>query len=963
MGNGPVKKTDKEDIDSLKRQIENLQDNLRLIEERISESVVPSKVPLQLVKDKRELEEKIAGLEAELAQAESADVNSAARQVVSEQEEQRIGAGEAEVGATLIGRLKSYLSIQLLLLFVFMVGVLEGLVGIFDVHPCPRRLILAILATLGGGVLEGVSFLPRYRDRYRAWDRGLTFGLLVITTVALVCLTHQACTSVNRCPAVRLLASPELVKPGGTIKLTVQADDPENDPTVYFWEATVPGLQKQAGPYRSPQNEYVAPPDSWGEEVEITVTVDDRHCGRKIKSNKLVLVLAPPTDTPTPTPTDTPTPTPTDTSTPTPTPICNLHIDDFGDTDPHNDLRKLSGWELDPPGCGTFDVNYAGSELQLDYDLTSSGKCTARYTTTLSLDASPYESLTFEIKGDDKEELSSTVIGLTDKAEREMGVKAGDLLDRVITDAWQAGNQPLAAFATMVDTTQLDILFVEFADTQGTIYLDSLRFERSYVPLTVDNFDDLADPNALGGGTGIYTDGNPGTTLETAYIADGTYDNSPGSYVISYTLPSGEWALWETCLPGLDVSDYAFLSFYVKGVNGGEEVNLYLADGDDRAAYVDVEAYTPITTDWVHVRVPLPAFEGVALTDLTRIKFVFEWQPMTGTIFLDDLRFVADTLLIDNFCDSDGNNSLNGEVGLFTSSPSCTATVTSTLSDGALRLDYDVTAGSGCYSGYWSKTPLDLNPYRTLVVKVRGERCGQVAAMSARTVPVETDKIKLSDYLLDGITDQWQEARIPLAAFSVVTDWTRGNSYAIAFEEHRGALEGTTWWDDVALETACAPLWVDNFNDKDNLNALGGSSSVFKWEAEISSTTTITHAYGDAGAGLLLTYAVPVDRFAGWETDLRNVNLSNYDRLVFNIKSAVGGEKPNIYLVDGDDERGFVNIETYADLSTQWQTVVIPLQNFGDLDLTRIQALQVIIEWEPTGVEGTLFLDNIRFLP
>lgn len=318
MGNGPVKKTDKEDIGSLKRQIENLQDNLRLIEERISKFVVPSKVPLQLVKDKRELEEKIADLEAELAQAESADVNSAARQVVGEQEEQRIGAGEAEVGATLIGRLRSYLSIQLLLLLGSLAGVLEGLVGIFDVPPCPRRLILAILATLGGGALWGVSFLPRNRDRYRAWDRGLTFGLLVITTVALGWLTHQACT-LNRCPTVRLLASPELVEPGGTIKLTVQADDPENDLTVYFWEATVPGLQRQGGPYRSPQNEYVAPPDSWGEQVEITVTVDDRHCGRKVKSNKLVLVVLAPPTTNTPTPTDTPTPTPTGTSTPTPT--------------------------------------------------------------------------------------------------------------------------------------------------------------------------------------------------------------------------------------------------------------------------------------------------------------------------------------------------------------------------------------------------------------------------------------------------------------------------------------------------------------------------------------------------------------------------------------------------------------------------------------------------------------------
>ncbi len=663
-----------------------------------------------------------------------------------------------------------------------------------------------------------------------------------------------------------------------------------------------------------------------------------------------------------PTPPSSPTPIPTT----TPTPPCNVHIDDFGDTNPDNDLGKPSSLELYPPECGT--ITLTGSELQLYYDLTPDECTTARYTTALSLNAFPYEMLALEIKSSDREELVSTAIGLSDEAGHEMSIKAGDFLNQVLTDTWQGVGLPLVAFSTKVDITRLDTLFIEFADTQGasqgTIYLDSLRLERPHVPLTVDNFDDLADPNALGGGFGTYQDEDPGTTIETAYIADGTYDNSPGSYAISYTLPSGGWALGETYLLGLDVSDYTFLSFYIKGANGGEKVNLYLADGGDPGAYVDVETYVPIATDWTPVRIPLQAFEGLALTDLTRVKFVFEWEPMTSTIFLDNLRFVADTLLVDNFCDHDENNSLNGETSTFTSAPYCAAAVTPTLSGGTLRLDYDVTAGPGCYSGYWSKTLTDLNPYRTLTVKVRGERCGEVAAISARTIPVATDKIKISDYLLDGITGQWQEARIPLAASFVVTDWTRGDSYVITFEAHQGASEGTTWWDDVTFETVCAPLWVDNFNDETNFNALGGTWYVLTGtKSEITASTFITQAHGDGGAGLVLSYAVPAGDYAGWETALRNVDLSNYDRLVFNIKGGAGGEEPNIWLRDGDGERGFVNIEDYAPLSTKWQTIVIPLQDFGDVDLTRIQHLQFIIEWETTDVEGTLFLDNIHFLP
>ncbi len=665
-----------------------------------------------------------------------------------------------------------------------------------------------------------------------------------------------------------------------------------------------------------------------------------------------------------PTPPSSPTPIPTS----TPTPPCNLHIDDFGDTNPDNDLGKPSSLELYPPECGT--ITLTGSELQLSYDLTPDECTTARYTTALSLNAFPYEMLASEIRSNDKEALTSIAIGLSDEAGHEMSIKAGDLLNQVLTGTSQGVGLPLVAFATTVDITRLDTLFIEFADTQGasqgTIYLDSLRLEKPHVPLTVDNFDDLADPNALGGGFGTYQDEDPGTTIETAHIADGTHDNSPGSYAISYTLPSGGWTLWETYLPGgLDVSDYTFLSFYIKGANGGEKVNLYLADGGDRMAYVDVEAYVAIATDWTPVRIPLQAFEGLALTDLTKVKFVFEWEPMTGIIYLDNLRFVADTLLVDNFCDDDENNSLNGETSTFTSAPYCAAAVTPTLSGGTLRLDYDVTAGPGCYSGYWSKTLTDLNPYRTLTVKVRGERCGEVAAISARTIPVETDKIKISDYLLDGITGRWQEARIPLAASFVVTDWTRADSYVITFEAHQGASEGTTWWDDVTFETVCAPLWVDNFNDETNFNALGGTWYVFTGtESEITARTFITQAHGDGGAGLVLSYAVPVGDYAGWKTALRNVDLSDYDRLVFNVKGAVGDETPNIYLVDEGGTRLFVNIEDYyTSPSTEWQTIVIPLQHFGSLDLTRVQALEIVIEWETTDVERTLFLDNIHFLP
>lgn len=55
------------DRDSLKRQLGNLRDNLRLINDRISEFVEPSQVPLQLKREKQETEARIADIEAQLA--------------------------------------------------------------------------------------------------------------------------------------------------------------------------------------------------------------------------------------------------------------------------------------------------------------------------------------------------------------------------------------------------------------------------------------------------------------------------------------------------------------------------------------------------------------------------------------------------------------------------------------------------------------------------------------------------------------------------------------------------------------------------------------------------------------------------------------------------------------------------------------------------------------------------------
>ena len=669
----------------------------------------------------------------------------------------------------------------------------------------------------------------------------------------------------------------------------------------------------------------------------------------------------------------TPPPTPIPTPTQTPPTVCNVHIDDFADQNSDNDLGRPSSWGTTPQGCSSFSPVYSGSDVQLAYNLNVPGACTARYTTTLALDATAYDLLTFEVNADTAAEFVYTFVGLTDQAGNSAKVKVGDFAARFYINTWQSVAVPLEVFATRVDISRLSAFFVEFDKTvgpdQGVVSLDSLRLERSRAPIVVDNFDDRSYPNALGGSLSTFT-GSVTSTIQATYTTSATFDNSTASYAVVYTVPVG-YAVWQTHLSGLDVSDYAHLSFYLKGAAGGEKVNLYLADGDGVRRFVDVETFTPVRTSWGLVKVPLTAFrrQGVNLADLSWIQFAFEYEPMTGTIFLDNLRFEADPLWVDNFCDAESlnntnkatNNSLNGAAGIF-KSDTCSATLTSTLvSSTSLKLDYDVRAGPGCFAGYSSATPLDLTSYRTLGVKVRGERCGEVAAVSVETDQIAPLKIGLHDYLVDGVTDQWQEAKIPLAGMPEIADWTRSRDYAIAFEANRGATKGAVFWDDVRFMTECSTLWVDNFNDEDAFNALYGVSYVISDTPAMTMTTSIVQAYGDAGAGLALNYNVPVGRYAGWTTDLRGVDLSGYDSLIFRVKGTAVSVPPHVYLEEPDHTRVFVALEKYVQLSTDWRTVNIPLDDFTGLDLSRIQSLQFVIEYQTGAVQGSLYFDDVHF--
>jgi hypothetical protein len=63
-----------DEIESLKRQMKEAQENLALIEERMSEYVLSTDIPLQLVKEERRLESRIRWLQRRIADLRPIDV-------------------------------------------------------------------------------------------------------------------------------------------------------------------------------------------------------------------------------------------------------------------------------------------------------------------------------------------------------------------------------------------------------------------------------------------------------------------------------------------------------------------------------------------------------------------------------------------------------------------------------------------------------------------------------------------------------------------------------------------------------------------------------------------------------------------------------------------------------------------------------------------------------------------------
>jgi hypothetical protein len=360
-----------------------------------------------------------------------------------------------------------------------------------------------------------------------------------------------------------------------------------------------------------------------------------------------------------------------------------------------------------------------------------------------------------------------------------------------------------------------------------------------------------------------------------------------------------------------------------------------------------------------------------------KVRYYIEATDADGNVATDPVdapyttyRFRVEqhpSLLVDDFGDRNPYNVLGGWSGIF-KDPDEGGVITPCYDGHVLCLTFDVTdhlPGVDEYAGYYSELEqADLSSYNSIVFRVKGASGGEQVRIGLNDGAGHEPKIEISEYLPRGITTNWQTVGIPLIAFTSVTDWSAMESFTLAAEESINSGSGTIYFDDLNFEPDGWIIQLDNFNDLDNQNGLGQ-----RHDTDDGGGASIVPEYdqvnpcGGKGASLALTYNVPGDAHAAWHSGLGGLNASSYDTLSFAVRGISGEESFHVWLVDQEEHSGWVDVTNYTTVTNTWPSapVEIPLQDFDEqgVDLTQLSLFKIAFEWVP--MNGTVYLDDIRF--
>lgn len=117
----------------------------------------------------------------------------------------------------------------------------------------------------------------------------------------------------------------------------------------------------------------------------------------------------------------------------------------------------------------------------------------------------------------------------------------------------------------------------------------------------------------------------------------------------------------------------------------------------------------------------------------------------------------------------------------------------------SIKLTYDVDSPQPAYNGFWLKLQeLDAAPYRELRFFVKGDLTAGYTTMFK--MEMKNAQGEVARYLVQGLSDQWQEMRIPLKKLRGITDWTALTELVIVFDDiNATAKSGVIHLDNVSF--------------------------------------------------------------------------------------------------------------------------------------------------------------------
>lgn len=166
------------------------------------------------------------------------------------------------------------------------------------------------------------------------------------------------------------------------------------------------------------------------------------------------------------------------------------------------------------------------------------------------------------------------------------------------------------------------------------------------------NFDDGGAPNLLGGAYGSW-----GTAI-LQHTNVNQYGNRGRTLALKYDVSAGNAGIWMNIGATVDLNNYHYLSFQIKGETGNEAFIVQLFDGLDYQN-IKINNYLPagkVTTSFQKVVIPLEAFrwdqDGFDENNVTTISWQIDlgMGSPQGTIFIDEvlLGTGAGPIYVDN---------------------------------------------------------------------------------------------------------------------------------------------------------------------------------------------------------------------------------------------------------------------------------------------------------------------------